>query len=135
MDLLQPREMEVGAMCGTAPDLPFTQTSKEVSGEDAKAWLREGANTLPREIAGRPFGNGTCTALIYEFESDGSAANEFAPHKCLVLRRHGITYIGDLRRNPYARELAQPTYRQRVVKDKRRREQKPVKIEIEAENA
>jgi DNA-directed RNA polymerase subunit alpha len=21
---------------------------------------------------------------------------EFAPHKCLVLRRHGITYIGDL---------------------------------------
>jgi hypothetical protein len=55
-------------------DLPFTQTSKEVSGEDAKAWLREGANILPREIAGRPFGNGTCTALIYEFESDGSAA-------------------------------------------------------------
>jgi hypothetical protein len=55
-------------------DLPFTQSSKEVSGEDAKAWLREGANTLPREIAGRPFGNGTCTALIYEFESDGSAA-------------------------------------------------------------
>jgi hypothetical protein len=55
-------------------DLPFTQSSKEVSGEDAKVWLREGANVLPRQIADRPFGNGTCTALIYEFVSDGAAA-------------------------------------------------------------
>jgi hypothetical protein len=40
-----------------------------------------------------------------------------------------------VRSNPHARELAQPKYRQRVAKDKRRRERKPVKIEIEAENA
>jgi hypothetical protein len=42
-----------------------------------------------------------------------------------------------VRRNPYARELAQATHRQRVVKDKRRRGRKPVKLEdqIPAENA
>jgi hypothetical protein len=40
-----------------------------------------------------------------------------------------------VRRNPHARELAQAKYRQRVVEVKRRQERKPVKIEIEAENA
>ncbi len=54
-------------------DLPFTQSSKGVSADDAKTWLREGANMLPPDMAKRPFGNGACTALIYEFESDGSA--------------------------------------------------------------
>jgi hypothetical protein len=55
-------------------DIPFTQSSTPVSGDDAKAWLREGANMLPRDIANRSFQSGTCTALIYEFESDGAAA-------------------------------------------------------------
>ncbi|MGO9543778.1 MAG: tetratricopeptide repeat protein [Rhodomicrobium sp.] len=52
-------------------DLPFQQKPLGVSGEEAKAWLHAGLNTLPKEIADRPFGTGTCTALIYEFASDG----------------------------------------------------------------
>jgi hypothetical protein len=35
------------------------------------------------------------------------------------------------RRNPHARELAKAVFRQRVVKDKRRQERKPVKIEAD----
>ena len=38
-----------------------------------------------------------------------------------------------VRRNPHARELAKAVFRQRVVKDKRRQERKPVKIEIDAD--
>jgi hypothetical protein len=54
-------------------DLPFSQSSRRIVGEEAHAWLRTGANTLPREVAQRPFGDGNCTVLIYEFASDGSA--------------------------------------------------------------
>jgi len=54
-------------------DLPFSQSSRETFGEEARAWLRTGANILPSEVAGRPFGEGNCTVLIYEFASDGSA--------------------------------------------------------------
>ena len=54
-------------------DLPFSQSSSRITGEEARAWLRTGANTLPREVAQRPFGDGNCTVLIYEFASDGSA--------------------------------------------------------------
>jgi hypothetical protein len=54
-------------------DLPFSQSSQSITGEDARAWLRTGANVLPPEVAGRPFGGGHCTALVYEFASDGSA--------------------------------------------------------------
>ena len=56
-------------------DLPFSQSSANVTGEEAQAWLTAGANVLPHEIAMRPFGGaygGHCTALIYEFASDGS---------------------------------------------------------------
>jgi hypothetical protein len=54
-------------------DLPFSQSSQIVTEEQARAWLRSGANVLPPEIAARPFGNGHCTALIYEFASDGTS--------------------------------------------------------------
>ena len=56
-------------------DLPFSQSSANITGEEARAWLTTGANVLPPEIAARPFGGsygGHCTALIYEFASDGT---------------------------------------------------------------
>ncbi len=59
-------------------DLPFSQSSANVTGEEARAWLTAGANVLPQEIAMRPFGGadgGHCTALIYEFASDGSTVH------------------------------------------------------------
>jgi hypothetical protein len=54
-------------------DLPFAQSPDRVTGDDARAWLRAGANVLPREVADSPFGDGQCTALVYEFASDGTA--------------------------------------------------------------
>jgi len=54
-------------------DLPFSQSSGRITGEEARAWLRTGANTLPREVAERPSGDGNCTVLVYEFAIDGSA--------------------------------------------------------------
>jgi tetratricopeptide (TPR) repeat protein len=54
-------------------DLPFSQSTDRVAGPEARAWLREGANILPREVANRPFGDGNCSILIYEFASDGTA--------------------------------------------------------------
>ena len=54
-------------------DLPFSQSSQSLTGDEARAWLRRGANVLPPEIAGRPFGAGRCTVLVYEFASDGTA--------------------------------------------------------------
>ena len=56
-------------------DLPFLQSSTTVTADEAHAWLVTGANVLPPDIAGRPFGGvngGHCTALIYEFASDGT---------------------------------------------------------------
>jgi hypothetical protein len=56
-------------------DMPFAQSSTNVTAEDARAWLTSGANVLPPDIAARPFGGangGHCTALIYEFASDGT---------------------------------------------------------------
>jgi hypothetical protein len=54
-------------------DLPFSQSPDRVTGDDARAWLRAGANVLPREVADSLFGDGQCTALVYEFASDGTA--------------------------------------------------------------
>ena len=53
-------------------DLPFSQSSKKITGGEARQWLSIGANILPPEISERPFGNGHCTVLIYEFSSDGT---------------------------------------------------------------
>jgi tetratricopeptide (TPR) repeat protein len=53
----------------------FTQSRDTVTGQTAEDWLTGGANKLPPAIRQRPFGkDSTCTALIYEFASDGSAA-------------------------------------------------------------
>jgi hypothetical protein len=52
-------------------DLPFVQSAKRITREDALAWFKSGANILPPEIAARDF-DGHCTVLIYEFASDGS---------------------------------------------------------------
>ncbi len=54
-------------------DASFWQSPRTITGPEAENLLRHGANTLPPEFAGRSFANGTCTALIYEFASDGSA--------------------------------------------------------------
>jgi hypothetical protein len=52
----------------------FSTSQDAVTGQEAKDWLRAGANILPPAIAARPFENGGCTVLIYEFTSDGTAA-------------------------------------------------------------
>ena len=52
-------------------DTPFAQSADRPTGEEAREWLGSGANVLPAELANRPYG--TCTALIYEFASDGRA--------------------------------------------------------------
>lgn len=54
-------------------DLPFVQSQSGIAGSEARAWLREGANMLPKDMANRPFGDGNCSVLIYEFASDGTA--------------------------------------------------------------
>jgi hypothetical protein len=56
-------------------DKPFSQSTHGVTDAEARAWLRSGANILPREIAGRPYGENDCTALIYEFASDGKTVH------------------------------------------------------------
>jgi hypothetical protein len=53
-------------------DAPFSQSSERITGDQARIWLRTGANILPRDVAERPF-TGSCTALVYEFASDGAA--------------------------------------------------------------
>src|SRR5262249_31683830 len=54
-------------------DRPFSQSAAKVTGEQARTWLRSGTNALPRETAERPVALSNCTALIYEFASDGTA--------------------------------------------------------------
>ncbi len=52
----------------------FAQSEQKATGKDAETWLAEGAFKLRAWLANRPFGkDSTCTALIYEFESDGAA--------------------------------------------------------------
>jgi hypothetical protein len=54
-------------------DTPFRQDAeKPITGQQARAWLRTGANVLPRELAERGY-KGDCTVLVYEFASDGTA--------------------------------------------------------------
>ena len=54
-------------------DAPFNQdTQKPLTGQQARTWLRTGANVLPRELADRAY-RGDCTVLVYEFASDGTA--------------------------------------------------------------
>jgi hypothetical protein len=53
-------------------DAPFRQSSEQISGQQAREWLRTGANVLPRELMERAY-TGDCTVLVYEFASDGTA--------------------------------------------------------------
>jgi hypothetical protein len=53
-------------------DTPFTQSEKKVTGDEARSWLKTGANDLPKDVAERAFRDGTVTALVYEFASDGT---------------------------------------------------------------
>lgn len=55
-------------------DVPFSQTDKAVSRDEALGWLREGFNTLPLSVAVRPYSDQhRCTALVYEFEQPEAA--------------------------------------------------------------
>jgi hypothetical protein len=53
-------------------DTPFRQSSEQITGRQAREWLRTGANVLPRELMERAYA-GDCTVLVYEFASDGTA--------------------------------------------------------------
>ena len=53
-------------------DMPFRQSSEQITGPQAREWLRTGANVLPRELTERAYA-GDCTVLVYEFASDGTA--------------------------------------------------------------
>ncbi len=53
----------------------FSVSNSLATGKDAETWLTMGMNKLPAAFENRPFGkDSTCTALIYEFTSDGTAA-------------------------------------------------------------
>jgi hypothetical protein len=54
-------------------DVPFSQSRDAVAEQQARGWLREGANVLPPEEAERSAERSNCTVLVYEFESDGRA--------------------------------------------------------------
>ncbi len=56
-------------------DKPFVQSPSAVTGDQAREWLRSGANMLPHDVAARPFGQGEVSVLIYEFASDGTAVH------------------------------------------------------------
>lgn len=48
---------------------PFTASGKKVPVDEAMKWIDRGANTLPHDVALRPYGEDmVCTALVYEFE-------------------------------------------------------------------
>lgn len=54
-------------------DQPFTQSDKAASEKDVRDWIPKGANLLSSDAARKPYAGAHCTALIYEFASDGSA--------------------------------------------------------------
>jgi hypothetical protein len=54
-------------------DVPFSTSGKEPTSDEAREWLRTGANALPSDIADESYGSRKCTGLVYEFSSDGRA--------------------------------------------------------------
>jgi tetratricopeptide (TPR) repeat protein len=57
-------------------DLPFSQSSRTISEQEATRWLTTGFNYLPSSVAERPFTpGGHCTVLVYEFASDGTTVH------------------------------------------------------------
>ncbi len=67
-------------------EAPYTQSPNKIGGEEARAWLRNGTNSLPRDVADRPFSTGTCSVLIYEFTSNGNAVHLVESH--LTAKQH-----------------------------------------------
>lgn len=52
-------------------DVPFAESDKKVSEEEAIHWLHAGLNQLPQEISGRAYTKDVAsTALIYEFQKE-----------------------------------------------------------------
>ncbi|MEO8409599.1 MAG: hypothetical protein ABI478_03445 [Propionivibrio sp.] len=50
-------------------DEPFSSSGQQVPVDEAMQWIDSGANTLPHEVATRPYAAAmVCTALVYEFE-------------------------------------------------------------------
>ena len=52
-------------------DTPFVASAKTMAEPEARALIRKGANVLPADTGARVFAGNHCTALIYEFSSDG----------------------------------------------------------------
>lgn len=71
----------------------FGQSGRAPTREEAKDWLGKGITALPHEVAELPLGTANCTVLVYEFESNGSAATlvtDGALPAGLQLKRSGI---------------------------------------------
>jgi hypothetical protein len=70
----------------------FRTSEKQVTAEDAEKWLTQGLIKLPPQLASKPFGKeSTCTALIYEFTSYGTAAKpEPVKRSALTGKQHLI---------------------------------------------
>jgi hypothetical protein len=68
-------------------ETPFVLSQKSMPEPEARALIGKGANTLPMATAKRPFNDNHCTALIYEFSSDGKSV-EFLAESPLTGKQH-----------------------------------------------
>jgi uncharacterized caspase-like protein len=59
-------------------DTPFVASAKTMAEPEARALIRQGANVLPADTGARAFAGNHCTALIYEFSSDGKTVDLLA---------------------------------------------------------
>jgi hypothetical protein len=59
-------------------DTPFVPSAKAMAEPEARTLIRQGANVLPAETGKRSFAGNHCTALIYEFSSDGKSVDFMA---------------------------------------------------------
>ena len=67
---------------------PFVQSPNEPNKKDAQNWLARGGNVLPPDIAERPFKDGHCEALIYEFASEGGPTAKLIEGSPLTGKQH-----------------------------------------------
>ena len=54
-------------------DQPFAQDDKPASEQQARAWISRGANIISPDLGQKSYAGAHCTALIYEFASDGAS--------------------------------------------------------------
>jgi hypothetical protein len=67
----------------------FRTSGIKATAEDAEKWLTQGLIKLPSELASKPFGkDSTCTALIYEFTSAGTAEKPVPVKSSLTGKQH-----------------------------------------------